>query len=539
MKVNERYFSYNKLKKGMMVLLAAVCTILGCTACSDNAAKEEMEKNKALLAQETIYPGVTVADLDVSGKTVDAAAAMLQAQLKEKGSVLQLVYEDKVWELTFEELGVTYDPKVSAEEAYSLGRTGTDKERLEAIGHLAAEGKNVPLSFTLNTEVLSAALEEIAPEVNREPEKLTISMAENGEEVVVTEGKAGVTLDMTGSLAEAARVLGTLKENKVVLAVVESDSAVSSELFDFPLSRIGSFYTNYTGGETLGRNINLRVGCAAINGTVLLPGEEFSANDILGEQTYENGYRMAAVIMDGKLEQGMGGGVCQITSTLYNAAIRAELQITERHNHSLAVAYIPTGLDAAVAGTYKNLRFVNSTEYPVYIEAYSGNGVLMTNIYGYEEHEPNRKIEFERVYAATYPKPEEKITEDPERYTDEREVTYEGKTGFKIQVYKNVYAGDELVSRDWFSDSVYRPVADEVTVGTKVREGYDLPPLGSDDIVPEEPLPGAEDEAEQEEGNADTEGGFADVQDPAASEDGENTPEDDLAEEEAPITEGE
>jgi len=249
---------------------------------------------------------------------------------------------------------------------------------------------------------------------------------------------------------------------------------------------IGTFYTTYNYSDP-NRNTNLAVGCSYINGTVLAPGEVFSANVGLGSQTAAGGYKMAGVYNNGKVELGMAGGVCQVTTTLYNAAIMAELEIVERHPHSMTVGYVPLGRDAAVAGTYKDLKFKNSTEYPIMIEAYAANGKLVMNIYGHEEHKADRKISFDTVYEATIPKPEEKITEDPERPEGEREVTSKGRTGAKVSVYKTVTEGGET-NREWFSSSSYRAAADEVTVGTKKAEVPVFVPVNPfEEITPVEP----------------------------------------------------
>ena len=129
----------------------------------------------------------------------------------------------------------------------------------------------------------------------------------------------------------------------------------------------------------------------------------------LGPQTYANGYKDAGVYVNGKVEQGVAGGVCQVTSTLYNAVILAELEVVERYPHSMTVGYVPLGRDAAVAGDYKDLKFKNNTEYPVYLEAY-------------------------------------------------------------VSTYKIVTENGKQISKDWFSSSTYRATADEVTVGTKKAE---------------------------------------------------------------------
>ena len=288
---------------------------------------------------------------------------------------------------------------------------------------------------------------------------------ENGR-FVITDEKSGYEMDVETTLTELTGLIDNMEEGSVEITGRETEPEVTRQDNEKATSLIGTYYTTFTGSETLGRNINLKVGCENINGTMLAPGETFSMNEALGPQTYANGYRNAAVIVNGKIEDGLAGGVCQVTTTLYNAVILSELNVVERSNHSLAVAYVPLGQDAAVAGDYKDLKFQNNTEYPIYIEAYLSGNKLVTNIYGYEEHSSGREIKFENVVDSIIPKPAEKITEDPEKPKDYREVTYHGKQGKKVSTYKVVYENGKEVSREFFSSSVYRATPDEVTVGT-------------------------------------------------------------------------
>lgn len=256
-------------------------------------------------------------------------------------------------------------------------------------------------------------------------------------------------MDFDSTYNAAKAVIESLQPGTVEIKKNEIQPKITREENEKATSLIGTYYTTFSGND-YGRNRNLRVGCANINGTELAPGEIFSMNEGLGPQTYENGYRDAAVIVDGKIEDGLAGGVCQITSTLYNAVILAELKIVERSNHSLAVSYVPLGQDAAVAGDYKDLKFQNDTDYPVYIEAYISGNKLITNVYGHEIHSPSREVKFENIVVSVIQKPAEKVTEDPEKPKGYREVTYYGKQGKKVSTYKIVYENGQQISREYF-----------------------------------------------------------------------------------------
>ena len=155
----------------------------------------------------------------------------------------------------------------------------------------------------------------------------------------------------------------------------------------------------------------------------------------------------------------------------------SELEIVERRGHSLAVGYVPLGMDAAIAGTYTDFKFRNNTEYPIYIETYVEDYRMYAKIYGYETRDPGRRVEFETVYLGSVAKPAEKVTVDPELPEGERIVTKKGYNGARVEVYKLVYMNDALQSRTWLSQSKYNSVADEVTIGGKKPEGTPIQPV--------------------------------------------------------------
>ncbi|MBR5121944.1 MAG: VanW family protein, partial [Anaerotignum sp.] len=377
------------------------------------------------------------------------------------------------WEVPFEEIGAGYQVEEAVKIAYETGRAGTAEENLKVGKELLRGNIDIEVPYSYNTELMDAKLVEIAEEFDREAEDSTVTR-KNGE-FVISDEKDGLKMDKEKTKAAAAEVLETRKSGKALIVAEVTKPDVTAEDNENVTDLIGTFYTTYTNSDR-NRNTNLAVGCQYINGTILAPGEVFSANAELGSQTAAGGYKMAGVYNNGKVEQGMAGGVCQVTTTLYNAAIMAELEIVERHPHSMTVGYVPLGRDAAIAGNYKDLKFRNNTEYPIMIEAYASGGKLVMNIFGHEEHNAGRKVSFDTVYEATVPKPAEIVKEDPEKPEGEREVTSKGRTGSKVSVYKTVTDGGKT-TRNWFSSSSYRAVADEVTVGTKKVEAPVVAPV--------------------------------------------------------------
>jgi len=457
------------------------------------------EKVQELLAAEGIYQGVTIDGVDVAGLSEKEALELLQEQYKTEiaGQVLTLYYEDADaetdteaadgeeeeelrWEVPFAEIGAGYQVEDAVKAAYDMGRTASAEENFKIGKTLLRSGIDIEVPYTYDAVLMNEKLAEIAEVFDREAEDSTV-VHQNGK-FVITDEKDGLKMDKAETLAAVTAVMETRMSGEALIVAEVTKPKVTAEDNENITDLIGTFYTTYNYSDP-NRNNNLAVGCNYINGTILAPGEVFSANVGLGSQTAAGGYKMAGVYNNGKTELGMAGGVCQVTTTLYNAAIMAELEIVERHPHSMTVGYVPLGRDAAVAGNYKDLKFRNDTEYPIMIEAYASGGKLVMNIYGHEEHNADRKVSFDTVYEATVPKPAEKVTEDPERPEGEREVTSKGRTGCKVSVYKTVTEGGKT-TRNWFSSSSYRAVADEVTVGTK--KAADVPVV----VTPVDPVTG-------------------------------------------------
>lgn len=427
------------------------------------------EKVHDLLRAEGIYENITIDGESVAGMTEAGAMAILEEKydLHISDQVLTLYHGEEKWQIPFAEIGAGYDVEGAVQEAYRLGREGTEKERFAIGRELLQNGADIEVAYTYDAALLQEKLEAIAQEFDREAENSTITH-QNGKFEIGAE-KTGRKMNREKTTELVAAIVETQKGGKAEIAAEVTEPEVTAEDNAHVTDLIGTYYTTYSNSDK-NRNNNLVVGCNYINGTILAPGEVFSANVGLGSQTAAGGYRNAGVYSNGKVELGMAGGVCQVTSTIYNAVIMAELEVVERHPHSMTVGYVPLGRDAAVAGTYKDLKFKNNTEYPVLIEAYASGGKLVVNLYGHEIHNAGRTLEYETVYEATIPKPAEIVTEDPERPEGEREVTSNGRTGCKVSVYKKVFENGKQVSKDWFSSSSYRAVADEVTVGTKKAE---------------------------------------------------------------------
>lgn len=230
------------------------------------------------------------------------------------------------------------------------------------------------------------------------------------------------------------------------------------------LKLIGKFTTSFdNSGEN--RRYNIALAAKRINGVFIESGEAFSFNKVVGERTEKNGFKNAKIIEEGKFTEGIGGGVCQVSTTVYNAAINAGLRIKEYHPHSLAVSYVKPSFDAMVSYGYADLKIVNPTKNPFYIKAYVKNSSVTVEFYGENSGYTYKRVS---VVTETVEPPEEEIKEDDGTYglkSGEEKVISYPKSGIKSEAYIYKYKGNKLVAKTLLRKDFYKPVRKTTVVG--------------------------------------------------------------------------
>ena len=285
-------------------------------------------------------------------------------------------------------------------------------------------------------------------------------------------GNAGFALDVSASVKEVSRFLEEEWEREACdlpLVITQLEPKGSVEELSQVKDVLGTFTTNY--GNELYRGINVENACKLVNGTVLYPGEEFSCYDAIAPLDASNGYYPAGSYLNGRVVDSLGGGVCQVSTTLYNAVLLSELEVTERANHSMIVTYVQPAFDAAIATGVKDFKFVNNLEYPIYIEGYTENRNITFTIYGKETRPEGRELRFEsKILSVNYPEAD-LIYEDPSQPIGY--ITTEGShTGYKAQLWKIVTENGQEVSRTQVNSSSYITVPRSATVGTATEDPY-------------------------------------------------------------------
>lgn len=236
-------------------------------------------------------------------------------------------------------------------------------------------------------------------------------------------------------------------------------------LFRDVLSSVSTSFSTDT-QNNINRGINIRLAAKAIDGTVIFPGEEFSFNEVVGPRTPNRGYAIAHVFIAGQVRDGYGGGVCQVSTTLYDAALLANLKVTERHNHMFTVGYVPLGMDAAVSYGHADLKFQNNTDYPIRIDASVSDGNVLTfSIVGTNLY-PDVKVRLvSRVVSVT--KATTEYISDPQMPEGFEEVVEDGMDGAVVDTYVQIYSGKDLIKDYKIHQSVYQMLPRKVRRGTR------------------------------------------------------------------------
>ncbi len=347
------------------------------------------------------------------------------------------------------------------------GKAGVviDEEALQAkvneVIREKIEGKEVNIIDipTISKEPEEINIEKIRNEIYKEPQNASYDKETSSLHTHVN----GV--DLKTSIEEAKEILKEEKEEYEIPLEITKPSITTEMLGEeaFP-DKLSTFSTRFDAGNT-NRAKNLELSVSEIDGTVLLPGETFSFNGVVGPRTKAKGYLLAGAYSAGELVESYGGGVCQVSSTLYNAVLYANLEIVERYNHSSIVSYVDPGRDATVSYGVKDFKFKNSRDYAVKIKAQAKSGMITMEFWGIKE---NNEVEIEITSEVTEKMPRSiKYEYDKKLKANEEVVETEGADGVKSIAYKTIRKNGEVLSKTVLSEDSYNPMKKVIRTGTK------------------------------------------------------------------------
>lgn len=446
------------MKKLFKVLLGVfVCIQLGCFGMKADAK-----------GNDTILDGIFIDEINVSGMTAAQAKETIEFLVEERLETpitLNCVNDNEVV-ITPSQLGMTWTNPEIVQEAVNVGRVGNVIERYKIKKDLERENYVLKSTYSIDKTLIDELIETKCTGFDQEAIDLALQRV-NGEFLIV-EGQQGLQLD-----ADAAKTMvydfvlnqWDGKEASLDLPVIVEEPKGSAAELQKVKDVLGSYTTSYT-TSTAARVANVENGTRLINGVTLYPGETFSMLDLVTPFTEANGYHMAGSYLNGLVVDSLGGGICQVSTTLYNAVLRAELEISQRSSHSMSVAYVPLSADAAIAESAgKDFCFINNTDHPIYVEGITTPQRQVTfNIYGAETRAAGHSVDYVSEVLETIQPTTENIIQDaaqPVGYTKIQSA----HVGYKAQLVKVTYKNGIEASREVVNKSTYKMVPRTVTVG--------------------------------------------------------------------------
>ena len=441
--------------------------------------------------KDVFYHNIFVNNIPLEGKTLDEARAAVTQQVSSLVSSWRITLrtqDGRSWDITGDDLKMQYDVADQLDQLWAIGHMGSSAARYEQVKALSEEPvmRHTTLTYDLSS------VNQILSQIKQEIDVPAVSATKTSDEskwppFSYTDDVPGRELDITGLNEQICAMVDTLQSGVVDLTPTVVEAPVTRKYLEGQIVLLSSYETAIGATSDPGRFINIENGTKRFDKLIIKSGEQVSFNKVAGKRTYSNGYADAPELAYGDYRTGVGGGICQVSSTLYNAVVNAGLEIKTRYQHSLASNYVPLGLDATVQDDRLDFVFKNTTNADIYIstEYYKKKGYWYTKFTIHGRPDPNGytyKLESEVVEEIPVPEP----TYIPDKhaeyvvYDDEMKQTSEGHEGHVVDVYLVTMDSKGLVvSREKKYTDTYKAMTPKIYVGvtpreTPVPDGYGL-----------------------------------------------------------------
>lgn len=418
--------------------------------------------------EDVIKDGIFISVVEVSGMTKDEAALAVEDYVTGLESVeitLEMVEGNEV-RVSAGELGISWSNPEVVDEAMEIGTYGNVIQRYKIMKDLQHENHIFDLEFQFDIAAIDEVLRNKCVKFDQEAIDLGLKRVDG--RFIIEEGQIGYRLDVETSIDTVYnRLVKEWDENpcSIALNIDVDEPRGSVEELEKVQDVLGSFTTSFKTSGTA-RSANVTNACELIDGFTLYPGEEFSTLNEITPFSTANGYYAAASYLNGKVVDSLGGGICQVSTTLYNAVLKAELEVTERYNHSMIVNYVDPSADAAIAESAgKDFKFINTTDAPVYIEGIIKDKQITFNIYGQESRNADRKVTYVSEVIEVINPTTDIITADPGHAIGYVVVNQSAHIGYKAKLWKIVTENGKEVERSQVNYSSYKMTPRYATVG--------------------------------------------------------------------------
>lgn len=413
-----------------------------------------------------VYPGVKIGGVDISGKTLGEAKDMVtknyQSTILKKNIYIKTPL--KKYSLNYAKINARYNIDEVVNEAFNYGKNLKLYEKYKLIKKPV--NKEINMKFTYDSKPIHVLITNMKKEIDKTPENAIIYRSSGN--FNITEDKKGSKL-MDDKLEKeiVSKITGDIKTSDILVTAEIKPilATVTKEKLQTVNTRLSSFSSNFSTSAS-GRSTNIILATNSINGTIIMPGQSFSFNGTVGRRTAAKGYQPAPVDIGTKVSSDYGGGICQVSTSLYNAVIRSNIKSTERNHHSIPSTYIPLGMDATVDWGNLDYKFTNTLGFPVFIESIVNNKILTFNIYSNSSLNNKSYNLVNDIYDAVNPGPTEYI-DDPSLPIGNMVQEQFPLIGYKVRTFKDTIQNGNVISHELISNDHYQVKAEVIRIGIK------------------------------------------------------------------------
>ena len=461
------------------------------------AETKTFDMDVRMSGEAVFQSGISVAGQSLEGMTIEEADSFIDqyVQTRQQRAITLTVFGDNVYNYNGESFGVTWSNPDLKDTIRSYLPTGNFIEQYKMQKTLDVSPEDLTIDLTFDQSSLSKVVSDLAAYFTSDPVDATVTR-QNGA-FVVTPEVTGHSFDTDSIVSELTAQISDWANTDAInydLPYTDVPAQWTSANFAFSDTPLGEWSTGNLGIPN--RTANIELSASRVNGTVLYPGQQTSALTLYGPQTEDDGYLVAPGYEEGKQVPAVGGGVCQTTTTLYNALIRAEVTILQRSAHSMIVTYVAPALDAAVAEGSKDLVFRNDFSNPIYLEMFVSNGTLYARVYGIDE-DPYRRVDFSwQVLDVQFPNPLYNVVVNNDiatygagaRISSKAVADVETHPYVKAVSYRHVYVTDangvetETEVTQWNSDT-YRQMTGTIYIASDCNVSSQALPSSSPNAV--------------------------------------------------------
>ncbi|HWR60218.1 MAG TPA: VanW family protein [Clostridia bacterium] len=416
-----------------------------------------------MVSGDKIHANITVKGVNVGGLTYSQAEEVLREKFEPtiEASEITLKFGEKTWKLGYRDVKFNYEYEDAVTKAYDIGHKGNLLKRLADVISAQLERKDIALNYTYDEQYIKSRLEDISTEIGQEAKDATIALTDGV--FVITDEVEGRMLDINKSYDLIKAQVESVASAALDLAIDVTQPEIKRADLENIRDNLGEYSTKFNAADA-DRTHNIKIATNSASGVLIKPGEIYSVDKIVGPRLAKNGYKEANVIINNELVPGIGGGVCQVSSTMYNAALLSNMKIVERRSHSLPSSYVPMGRDATISEGYIDLKFQNTTQYPIYIHGEVKGSWVKFSIYGRNDN-PGRTVKI-KTEIVKKTDPQIKIVEDPTLPVGTEVEEKKAYTGYVVRSYRIVMENGVEVSKEELTQSVYRVTNGVKRVGT-------------------------------------------------------------------------